>query len=131
MCPWDSSARRRPYKSQLSFVLRQLSRARCRPVRGGTSPVAEQPLLAGACEEEIFGDVKLVPLGYLNGPSFDEPSAFQRVHGMAGEMGGATGLHLKAELAWAEAGAYSFEIDDRKGHNFIGGQIVGEFRSCG
>jgi hypothetical protein len=131
MCRWDSSARRRRYKSQLSFVLRQLSWACCRPVRGGTSVVAEQPLLAGACEEKIFGDVKLVPLGDLDGPSFDEPSTFQRVHGMAGEMGGATGLHLEAEVAWAEAGAHSFEIDDRKGHNFIGSQIFGEFSSCG
>ena len=81
--------------------------------------MAEQPLLAGACEKKIFGEVKLVPLGDLDRSSFDEPSAFQRVHGMAGEMGGATGLHLEAELPWAEAGADSFEIDDRKGHNFI------------
>src|ERR1700721_987665 len=115
MCRSDSGARRRPNRSQLSFVLRQLSRACCRPVRGGTSAVAEQPLLTGPCEEKIFGDVKLVPLGDLDGPSFDESSTFQRGQGMAGEMGGATGLHLGPECAWAEAGAQPFEIDDGKG----------------
>jgi hypothetical protein len=92
-------------------------------MRSGTSDVAEQPLLASECEEEIFGDVKLVSLGDLDGPSFDESSAFQRVHGMAGEMGGAAGLHLEAKVAWTEAGADSFEIDDRKRHLFIRGQI--------
>jgi hypothetical protein len=95
-------------------------------MRTGTSDVAEQPLLASECEEEIFRDMKLIPLGDLDGPSFDESSAFQSVHGMAGEMSGAAGLHFEAKVAWAEAGAESFEIDDRKGHHFIGGQIVGD-----
>lgn len=123
MWRWGTSARRRRYRSRLSFVLRQLSWACCRTVRGRTSGVAEQPLLAGACEEEIFGDVKLVPLGDLDGPSFDELSAFQRVHGMTGEMSGAARLHLEAKVARAEAGADGFEIDDRQRHYFIRGQV--------
>ena len=95
-------------------------------MRGGAFEVPDQPILTGAGKEKIFRDVKLVPLGDLNGPSFDESSAFQGIHGMTGEMRRTVGLHLKPKVAWAQSGAESLEIDDREGHYFIGGQIIRE-----
>ena len=86
--------------------------AHCRAVGGGASTVAEQPLLAGACEEKILGDMDFISLGELDWFSFDEPAASEGVHGVTGEMSGVTGLHLHAEIAGAEAKIGGSEIND-------------------
>lgn len=123
MCRSGSGALRRRYKSRLFFVDRQLSYAGRRTMRGGAFDVAEQPFVAGGCDEKIFGDVKFVPLADLDGFFFDEPPAFEGVHGMTGEMSRAMGLHLEAKIARAEAGVEGFEVDDRQRQDFIRGQV--------
>ncbi len=61
----------------------------------------------------------------LDGLSFDELSAFQGVHGVAGEVSGVVDLHLDAEVAGAEAGIGGSDVDDGERDDFVGGEIVG------
>jgi hypothetical protein len=35
-------------------------------------------------------------------------------------------LHLEAQIAWTEASAGGFEVDDGQRHNFVGGEIIGD-----
>ena len=69
--------------------------------------------------------MEFVFLADLDGLSFDEPSALQGVHGVAGEMSAVAGPHLQAEIAGAKTDIGGPEVDDRQREHFIGDQIVG------
>src|ERR1700675_345365 len=56
-----------------------------RALRCGPLSVADEPVLAGAREEEVLGEVEFVPFIDLDGFGFDESPALQGVHGVAGE----------------------------------------------
>jgi hypothetical protein len=93
-------------------------------VCGGSFAVTQKPVVASTCDEKIVGDVELVPLADLDGLSFDESSALQSVHGMAGEMSRAASLHLQSELSGAQARVGASEVNDRQRHHFVGDQLV-------
>ena len=82
--------------------------------------MTQKPLVTFTRNEEIVGDMELVPLADLDGLSFDESSALQSVHGVAGEVSGAASLHLQPELTGAQAGVSASEVDDRQRHHFVG-----------
>ena len=65
--------------------------------------VAHQPVFSRVSEEEIFGEVDFISVAKLDGLFFDEPPAFQGVHGVTGEVGGVVNFHLDAEVARTEA----------------------------
>src|SRR5271163_3991083 len=93
-------------------------------MRCGPLAVAHQPFRARSRDEEVLRDVEFVALADLDGLSFDEPSALQGAHGVAGEMSAVAGPHLQAEIARAETDVGGPEVDDRQRHYFIGDQIV-------
>src|SRR5258708_25303962 len=73
-------------------------------LRGGSFAVADEPVRAGAGDEEVLGEVEFVSISDLDGFGFYELPALQGVHGVAGERSGVAGSHLQAEIAGAEAG---------------------------
>jgi hypothetical protein len=57
-------------------------------LRGGFFAVAAEPVLAGAREEEVLGEVEFVSYIDLDGFGFDESPALQGVHFVGGEVFG-------------------------------------------
>jgi hypothetical protein len=66
------------------------------------------------------------------GPSFDETSALESIHGVAGEVGRFVVAHLEAQVARAEAKGCGFGIEDGESEDFVGDEVMSVCRfGCG
>ncbi len=100
-------------------------------VRGGSLSVAAEPVLAGARQEEVFGEAEFVSCVDLDGFGLDEAPALEGIHGVAGEWRCVAGSHFEAQIAGAEAVPGGFEVEDGHGHHLVGGQVFGGYRRLG